>query len=351
MNELKAKTSKNDTSGASPVYSALIVVTCYQSASTIESCIDGLNSQTRNDFFVAIVDNGDNDSSNLQSLSLPANMVVLTPGENAGFAGGSNFGAMNSPVPNTHDWVITVNPDAVLAPDWFETLMQAASDFPNYSLLSTTLLKADAPEIIEGASDFFSPYGIAKSRYADMNYQDFMELDHPSDVFECFAPCGAVAAYRREDFERVSGFDESFFCYLEDIDIAFRLHFLGKKALHVKAAKAYHVGGGSSPANQETAFTKAYHSQQNQIRLLLKHTPFLVGLFIWPCFILATVWILIRSKGQAQHNIRLKALREIGDILPDVKKQRKVIQSSRKLSNLGFSKSLEWNLAKVMKRN
>jgi GT2 family glycosyltransferase len=50
------------------------------------------------------------------------------------------------------------------------------------------------------------------------------------DYAEAFSPCGAAATYRTEWFTRVSGFDERFFCYIEDIDLAFRIRLLAALA-------------------------------------------------------------------------------------------------------------------------
>lgn len=57
---------------------------------------------------------------------------------------------------------------------------------------------------------------------------------------EIFSPCAAAALYRRDAFVEAGGFDESFFCYAEDIDLGFRLRFARKlQELTAESAKRF----------------------------------------------------------------------------------------------------------------
>ena len=87
---------------------------------------------------------------------------------------------------------------------------------------------------------------------------------------EVFGPSGAAALYRREWLVRLGGFDESYFCYFEDVDLNLRLQVAGGRCLYVPAARVRHVGGASSGGL--SAFT-IYHSQRNLVWTFVKSMP------------------------------------------------------------------------------
>jgi N-acetylglucosaminyl-diphospho-decaprenol L-rhamnosyltransferase len=57
---------------------------------------------------------------------------------------------------------------------------------------------------------------------------------------------GAFYLIRRELFERLGGFDERYFVYLEDLDLSVRVHEAGYRIHYLADARAYHRGGGAS---------------------------------------------------------------------------------------------------------
>jgi GT2 family glycosyltransferase len=60
-----------------------------------------------------------------------------------------------------------------------------------------------------------------------------------------FAPCAGAAAYRREAFLAVGGFDEAIFAYLEDIDLGVRMRLAGMDCALAYDAWAWHEGSGT----------------------------------------------------------------------------------------------------------
>ena len=53
---------------------------------------------------------------------------------------------------------------------------------------------------------------------------------------KAFSACAAAALYARESFQREGGFDETFFCYLEDVDLGFRLRLSGESCVNLGEA-------------------------------------------------------------------------------------------------------------------
>ena len=109
--------------------------------------------------------------------------------------------------------------------------MLAARHNPEYSFFASKLISADNPRVLDGAGDNYHVSGLVWRRGHGNTAQG--EMNAPREVF---APCAAAALYRRSALIDVGGFDEDFFCYVEDVDLGFRLRLAGHRCLYVPQA-------------------------------------------------------------------------------------------------------------------
>jgi GT2 family glycosyltransferase len=106
--------------------------------------------------------------------------------------------------------------------------------------------------------------------------------------------------YRRSDWNAVGGLDERFFCYVEDVDIGFRLQLAGRPCWYVPDAVAFHVGSASSGAGSPFA---VYHGHRNIAWAFVKDMP---SPLVWrylpyhlAAALVALVWFTLRGRGRA----------------------------------------------------
>lgn len=137
-------------------------------------------------------------------------------------------------------YYLCLNPDAVLAPDFVRTLVEALEREPRAGSATGRLLRLDAPDILDSTGIVMTP----DQRHLDRGADEPAEgryLDGPEPVF---GPSGAAAFYRRAMLEDVAfdgeAFDEEFFAYREDADLAWRAQWLGWTCLYVPTAIAWH---------------------------------------------------------------------------------------------------------------
>src|SRR5207245_813719 len=123
---------------------------------------------------------------------------------------------------------------------------------------------------------------------------------------EVFSPCAAAALYRRGAFLEAGGFDERFFCYYEDSDLAFRLRLLGHRCLHVDDAVVHHVG--SVTAGRTSDFT-VYHSFRNQGWAFVKNMPAPLLWLYLPQHVLLNALQLLGYRAAARPRVILRAKR------------------------------------------
>jgi GT2 family glycosyltransferase len=298
-----------------------VVVVNHNGGGVIERALESLESQTRKPDRMIVVDNASGDgSAEVISERFPG-VELLRLDCNAGFAAGNNAGVAAAA---GCDWIALLNPDAFPEPSWLERLLASADEHPEFSFFGSLLLRADDPGEVDGSGDAYHVGGMAWRRD---NGRPLAEAHlEPGEIF---SPCAAAALYRRDAFLEAGGFDESFFAYYEDSDLAFRLRLLGHRCFYEPSAVVRHVG--FSTAGEESPFT-VFHSQRNLVWAWVKNMPgSLLGIYLLQHLLVNLLnigWYTVR--GQGGPVLRSKAAAVRG--LPAVWRARREIQRRRVIS-------------------
>ena len=263
---------------------------------------------------------------------------IMELGENTGFAYANNLAAKSAKSP----WLALLNPDAFARENWLEELLKAAQKGLNISMVGSTqyLALADKPTL-DGVGDCYHFTGIAyRAGYGK-------HIRPPKDGL-VFGPCAAAALYHREKFLQLGGFDERFFCYHEDVDLAFRMQLTGADCLQSSKAIVDHISSGTS--NKVSGFA-VYHGTRNRIWTFFKNMPLVLFILFLPFHIVANlaylVWAIFR-KGRFRPTLR--GIFDAIKGLPKIWKSRKHIQKSRIVSSLEIAKKFTYSPIKVLKR-
>jgi len=218
-----------------------------------------------------------------------------------------------------------LNPDAFPEPQWLEKLIYAAEKNPRIAAFGSCQLQADSANYIDGLGDIYHCCGLAWR-----NGYGRKLVEHDKRPTQIFSPCAGAALYRREAFVAVGGFDEDFFCYMEDVDLGFRLQLAGYQAMYVPDAIVHHVGGATSGGSQSDF--AIYHGHRNLVWAFVKNMPGILFWILLPLHIVmnlaALFWFAVKGKG----SIIWRAKRDAVDGLSKMWKKRHVIQSSRQVS-------------------
>ncbi len=226
----------------------------------LPDCLAALRAQSFRDFETVLVDNGSTDGSPDWVRSNAPEVRILVMGRNTGFAGAANAGIRATAAP----LVALLNTDTRADPGWLaalrDTLLASAE---TVGAVCGKLLCMDRPDRIENAGDSLSWQGAAEKRGHGE------PADRWNEPGEIFSVCAGAALYRRALFEAVGFFDESFFAYLEDVDLCLRGRLRGWTFRYEPRARALHAGHGSAiPSVRYVRLVTA-----NRLRLLLKNIP------------------------------------------------------------------------------
>ncbi len=306
-----------------------VVVVSYNPGPDLARCVQALHQQTLAPHRVIVVDNGSADSS-LASLGSPAGKrEIVALGRNTGFAAGANRGIERAA---DCDWIALLNPDAFPEPTWLEALVRHARERPEFALLGSRQLMADNPSRLDGAGDVYAVSGLAWRRLFGQPAEG--AASRPEEVF---SPCAAAALYRRDALVGAGGLDESFFCYFEDVDLAFRMRLRGHRCLYVPDAVVHHVG--SAVSGQHSAFS-LYHGHRNLVWTWWKNMPGPLLTAYLPHHLALTAVSLVHFAGRGLLRPVLRAKVDALRGLPAVLRQRRLVQASRRAQT--------WDLRRVM---
>jgi GT2 family glycosyltransferase len=273
-----------------------LVIVTYNAASFIERCVSAVAAQTRRPDRVLVVDNASTDRT--RDLAAQAavrhglDVRIIAVERNEGFARANNRGVATLA---DCELVALLNPDAFPEPGWLAALLAAAASHPEAASIASRLMDDGTPDVLDGAGDVCHVSGLV---WRHGHGRPLSEVPDALRERPVFSACAAAALYRRQDWIEAGGLDEHFFCYVEDVDLGFRLQLGGRGCWYVPDAVACHVGSATSGIG--SAFS-VYHGHRNLEWMFIKNMP---ARLLWrylPAHIasslVALAWFTLRGRS------------------------------------------------------
>lgn len=300
--------------------SVAIVTVTWNSSPFIGEVINALLNQSLLPQRFIVVDNGSSDAE------ATAKLVAGFPGaewipllSNRGVAYANNLGiAQCSDV----EFVALLNPDAFPQPTWLESLVTATDAHPGAAAFGSRQLCQGRPSILDGIGDHYHFSGLVwRGGFGEAQRDEHLVAS------EIFSPCSAAALYRRKNLMEVLGFDDDYFCYVDDVDVGFRLRLAGHSAVYVPDAVVHHVGSASSGGRRSDFAT--YHGHRNLVWTFVTNMPGTLFWLLLPFHVLLNIVSLfaITARGQGRVIFRAKWHAILG--LPSAWAKRKDLQAKR----------------------
>jgi GT2 family glycosyltransferase len=219
----------------------LVSIVTFNSARYLEDCLQSLKAQSFRDFIICFWDNASTDKT-LEIAALHGDLLHSChfSSKNLGFCGAHNL-IIGS---NSSDYVLVLNPDVTLDRDFLGILVDALDHDVQAGSATGKLWRWPTESQRIKTLDTTGIYFTRNQRHLDRGSEepDIGQYDKREYVF---GASGAAAFYRRRMLEEVKAggeyFDEAFFAFREDADLAWRAQWLGWRCLYVPEATGYHV--------------------------------------------------------------------------------------------------------------
>jgi GT2 family glycosyltransferase len=249
-----------------------ITIVTYNSGRFIKRCLESVLDQTYPFKEIIVIDNCSTDGTTDILEPFEDRCRIIYNEDNIGFAAAQNQAIAMS----DSDWVLTLNPDVLLLPDFITALVHAGNQDSRIGTVCGKLLTMSAgfdfPEkpVVDSTGIYFTP----TLRHLDRGSLEF-DNGHYRQYEYVFGATAAAALYRREMIEDISldgeFFDSDFFVYREDADVAWRSQLLGWKCLYAPYARGYHVRK-ALPGNRRALPPEInMHSVKNRFLLRIKN--------------------------------------------------------------------------------
>ncbi len=254
----------------------VISLVTHNESRDVERLLPTVFAQTLRDLAVVAVDNASEDGTRAALAAFekvtPVPMTVIPSRENLGYTGGHNLGIERALALGA-DWVLVLNADVVLDPEFLGRLLDEAVGPAHREVAAFTgkILRADGAELTP--TRVLDTVGIRMTRsgrHFDVGggLVDDGRYDRPAEIF---GVSGCVALYRAvalADVRISTGFfDDDFFVYREDVDLAWRLRGRGWRARCVPAAVAWHRRRNLPERRREMSALANLHSVKNRFLL------------------------------------------------------------------------------------
>jgi len=299
-----------------------VVVVNYNGADDLIRCLTSLAAQSRKPDLVIVVDNNSQDDSlNMACTQFPEHQYLCNT-SNLGFAAANNqaFALCDE---KKMDYVALLNPDAFPEPDWLAELLKTANADHTLGSVASRMMEYGCYNRVDGTGDVYHMFGYAQRR----GHKQAMQADWLVGG-EVFGACAGAALYRMDALRAVGYFDTDFFCYMEDVDLAYRLQLKGYRCRYCPDAVVQHIGSATTGYRSDFS---VYYGQRNLVWTFVKNTPGLLLVLLLPGHILVNLIALGLGLTRGQFRVVLRskidALKGLGKFL----EKRKSIQKTKSL--------------------
>jgi len=257
-----------------------IIIVNWNTGPLLRECLKSIRTADRAGFQlseIVVVDNASADESAhaLEGTGVPVRLIRNPV--NRGFAAACNQAALQSAA----DYVLFLNPDTRLTRESLSVPVAFLEQPANrqVGIVGIKLLD-NSSRVSRSCARFLTPgmilrkmFGLERLFGSTLPSHFMTEWDH-SDSREVDHVTGAFFLVRRALFERLGGFDERFFVYLEDLDFSLRIKQAGGTSVYLADVTAYHVGGASS---EPIRARRLYYALHSRILYIYKHFGWWIG--------------------------------------------------------------------------
>lgn len=280
-----------------------IIIVNYHVKEELLRCLQSiLSSKTKTSYEIIVVDN--DETKYIQpELKKKFPQVVYIPNVNKGFGQGNNVGAKHA----TGDYLFFLNPDTEISPRSVDALIAFLKKDKQIGIVAPLLLGKDKKPYQQGTLELNPLRGMVALSILNKIFPNnpvskkyFLNDWDRKSVKEVGVVPGTALMMKKSLFEKVGGFDETFFLYFEEFDLCKRIKALGLRLYIIPEARAFHHWGASTKTRTDInkIFLKSrfYYFKKHfgLIAALLTEAVMRIGKYSLLLLLIAMIGLLLR---------------------------------------------------------
>ncbi len=277
-----------------------VVTPNYNGERFLKTFFESLNNDSELIGEVIIIDNGSTDNSkdyiNKGTFNFPVKLIENS--RNMGFAPAVNQGISNA----KHEYIFSLNNDTEVKKGSIRHMVELISSKEDIFSVQAKMLQYNNKDLIDDVGDEYNL--LAWTKKTGENHKS----DEYTQVKEIFSSCAGAAMYRKSLLNELGMFDDSFFAYMEDVDLALRSRINGYRNLLCPQAVVYHIGSATS-GSRHNEF-KVRLAARNNVWVVYKNIPIPLKIinfiFLFLGFLIKYLFFLKKGFG----SVYLSGIRE-----------------------------------------
>ncbi|WP_103026347.1 glycosyltransferase family 2 protein [Salinibacter altiplanensis] len=243
-----------------------IIIVTWNAKELVQACLPSVVATEYPNFEIILADNASTDGTAAWVAREYPDVKIIRHPDNWLFCRGNNAALPHA----SGEFVVLLNNDVEVPPDWLHPLVAAATEQPDVAAVQPKMLQYDDRSRFEyaGAAGGFldrAGYPFTRGRLFDTMERDRGQYDDPRDVFWA---TGAALLLRHSALDEVGPLDERFEMHMEEIDLCWRLWRHGYRVRVAPKSTVYHIGGASLP---QSSPRKTYYNYRNSLLMLYKN--------------------------------------------------------------------------------
>ena len=305
-----------------------IITPNYNGEKYLKEYFQSLTIQKQHIDEVIIIDNNSKDNSKqiIQKYQEKLNIQLIENNTNTGFAKACNQGIQKA----KNEYLLLLNNDIKLEKNAIKPLIETIQENPKTFSVMSKMLQYHQPDLIDDAGDEYTILTYTQKKGNNTNKEKYNKKR------EIFSSCAGAALYKKSILKQIGIFDENFFAYVEDIDLAYRAQIQGYKNIYQPKSIVYHYGSATSGSKYNPF--KIRLAARNNIYLIYKNYPIpqkiINFIFIFLGFLIK--YLVFYKKGQSKPYIE--------GIKEGLKTRKQLQKTKYETKNIKNYLKIEWKL-------
>jgi GT2 family glycosyltransferase len=276
--------------GSSPLTTSnkiLIILLNWNGKKDTLECLESLKKVTYPDFTTIVIDNGSSDDSVSSIRALFPHIPLFETKENLGFAGGNNVGIAWG-LKKNYDWILLLNNDTTVDPNFLDAFMESARENPKAKILGAKIYRSFDPKRIDHLGGRWNP------KIAEFESLVFGCIDDGTS-FETMQKvdyvCGAALLMHRSVPETIGLLEPRYFLFWEETDFCCRARRLDFEVWTSPQAKIWHKVSSSFTGGKPQMH---YFWWRSRLLWIERNCPFSEKNHLYRTVIIPDLWKMMR---------------------------------------------------------